>query len=61
MRLNIYFKCAQCHGTGQVTPTSSCPACKGTGIVLKQFKDVIKVIEFPDARPYESTSEVQHG
>lgn len=60
MRLNIYFKCARCHGTGQATPTSECPDCKGKGIVLHMFKDVLRFVEFPDPRQFDQKDEVAH-
>lgn len=48
MRLNIYFKCIRCNGTGWETPNSPCTTCKGKGVIIHRLKDVIKVIEFPN-------------
>jgi len=49
MKLNIFFKCKNCTGTGWIiTTTTPCPVCKGSGKVLHQFVDVIKVEQFPE-------------
>lgn len=53
MRINILFKCNTCLGTGWARETIPCQVCKGSGQVLHQFKDVIKVIEFPERHECE--------
>jgi DnaJ-class molecular chaperone len=53
MRLNIFFKCKTCTGTGWAAPSVPCQVCKGSGQVLHMFQDVIKVVEFPDVNECE--------
>lgn len=57
MRLNVYFKCAQCRGAGWITPNTPCHVCKGKGEVLHRFKDVLRIKEFPDITETEVLTE----